>query len=370
LSEAHRGERVWVVCLLQDLKFGGTQRQAIDLARGLNPKRYRVELWVLMGGDDLLPEAEEYGLTIVRLGRGAYVWPSALLRLWRRLRSHPVDILLLLTGIPNIWGRIFGRLSRVPVIVGACRDHVLWHERFLGGLAHHHVCNSLAVREYAANTYGLDRRRMSVIPNGLDPSRLAHPDVGAIEERTVVLNVGRLVGDKDQVTLISAFSMIAGAMPGLELWIVGDGPLERRLKRIAQQTPCPDRIRLVPGQRSIGALFHRARIFVLSSRRESFPNVVLEAMSFGLPVVATDVGGLSEIVEHERTGLLVTPCSPAALAKALKQLLDDAQMRRALGQAGQARVREVFSLPQMVRRHEALFDELLDRGRRRPEGGP
>jgi glycosyltransferase involved in cell wall biosynthesis len=349
------------VCLLQDLTFGGTQRQAIELARGLSPERFRAELWVLMGGDDLLAEAEEYGLTVVRLGRGAYVWPPALFRLWRRLRSHRVDLLLLLTGIPNIWGRIFGQLSRVPVIVGACRDRVLWHERFLGGLAHHHVCNSIAIREYAANTYGLDRRRMSVVPNGLDPRRFACPDARASEEGAVVLSVGRLVRDKDQATLISAFSMIAKATPGVELWIVGDGPLERTLKRQARQVPCPDRIRFIPGQRDIAPLFRRACIFALSSRSESSPNAALEAMSFGLPVVATDVGGLSEIVEQERTGLLVPPSSPVGLAKALQQLLCDAEMRRALGRAGQARAQEAFSFTEMVRRHEALFEELLAR---------
>ncbi len=349
------------MCLLQDLKFGGTQRQAIDLARGLNPGRYSVELWVLMGGDDLMPEAEEHGLTIVRLGRGGYVWPGAIVRLWSRLRSHPADLLLLLTGIPNIWGRILGRLCRVPVIVGACRDHTLWHERFLGGLAHHHVCNSIAIREYAASFYGLDRRKMSVIPNGLDPDRFACPDAGAVEGSAVILNVGRLVGDKDQATLISAFSMVAGAISGLELWIVGDGPRERMLRRLAQRTPYPDRILFVPGQRNIGACFRRALVLVSSSRRESMPNVVLEAMAHGLPVVATDVGGLSEIVEQGKTGLLVPPSSPAALAKALRQLVGDAERRRALGQAGRARVQEVFSLTQMVRRHEELFEELLAR---------
>ena len=154
--------------LLQDLKFGGTQRQAIELARGLDPKRYRVELWVLMGGLDLLPAAESFGIPVVRLGRGGYVWPPDLFRLWMRLRAHPVDILFLMTGIPNIWGRLLGRLTGVPLIVGACRDHILWHERFLGRLAHHHVCNSYAIRRYAMEKYHLPEEHMTVIPNGVD----------------------------------------------------------------------------------------------------------------------------------------------------------------------------------------------------------
>jgi glycosyltransferase involved in cell wall biosynthesis len=354
-------DRVRLVCLLQDLAFGGTQRQAIELARGLDPERYCVELWVLMGGEDLLPEAEERGLTIVRLGRGACVRPSALLRLLRRLRCHPVDVLLLLTGIPNIWGRLFGRLRRVPIIVGACRDHVLWYERFLSGLADHHVCNSAAIREYALCAYGIDRSKTSVIPNGLDPERFASADADALEERRVVLAVGRLVSEKDQAALISAFAMIAEAGSGWELWIVGDGPRKRQLERCIRRTRCADSIRLMPGQRDVAALFRRAGVFVLSSRSESSPNVVLEAMAAGLPVVATDVGGVSELVQPEKTGLLVRPSSPPALAAALARLLDDAEMRRALGRAGRARVCQDFSLAAMLRQYQRLFDELLAR---------
>lgn len=351
-----RHRRTRIVLLLQDLHFGGTQRQALELARSLDPRRYQVELWMLMAGTGLVAEARRHGLTLRWLGAGGYVWPPALWRLWQRLRADRPDILVPLTGIPNIWGRIFGRLVRVPLVIGACRDHVLWHERWLGRLAHHHVCNSAAIRDYAISRYGLDPGAVSVIPNGVDLGRFAQAPPPQPSRFPVILTIGRLVADKDQAGLIDAFARIAADLPEVRLWIVGDGPLETVLKRMAFQTAWADRIRIFPGQADVTAFLRQAAVFALGSRRESLPNVVLEAMACGLPVVATDVGGLDELVVPGKTGLLVPPGRPVAMARALKALLVDPAKARDLGRAGRQRAAARFALTDMVRRYETLFD--------------
>ncbi len=353
-----------IVFILQDLKFGGTQTQGIRLAAGLDRARFLPEIWVLMGGRDLLPEAERRNIPVVLLGKGDYVWPPDLMRLWMRLRSNTVDILYLLTGIPNIWGRIFGRLLRVPVIVGSCRGHLLWHERFLAAAAHVHVCNSGAIRPVAMERYGLSEENTTVIPNGVDLDYFSGQDPQESPSRPLILSVGRLAREKDHSTLIEAFCMLAPAHPGAELWIVGDGPLLRRLLRSAAGTGFADRIRILPGQSDLRPLFHQARVFALSSVRESLPNVVMEAMASGLPVVATDVGGLRELVLPGRTGLLVPPASPPALAEALRGLLSDPSMCRSFGTAGRERMEKMFSLPRMIGSHELLFERLLNRASR------
>ncbi|PKN23841.1 MAG: glycosyl transferase [Deltaproteobacteria bacterium HGW-Deltaproteobacteria-21] len=359
-----RSKKIRIAFLLQDLKFGGTQRQAIQLAGGLDRARFEPEIWVLMGGRDFLPWAESMDIPVALLGKGSYVWPPDLWKLWLRIRSRPVDILYLLTGIPNIWGRIFGRLLRVPVIVGACRDHVLWYERFLASFAHCHVCNSVAIREYVMDRYHLSGEKTTVIPNGVDLEYFSPPQREYTLGNPVILNIGRLVKDKDQATLIEAFSLVVSKVDGVELWIVGDGPLSRRIRGLAARSGLSGRVRILPAQADLRPLFKKACVFALSSIREALPNVVIEAMACGLPVVATDVGGLGELVVPGVTGSLVPPASPSALAEALTRVLSDASIRGAFGRAGRERVEKRFALSRMVERHVLLFQELLNRSSR------
>ena len=143
--------------------------------------------------------------------------------------------------------------------------------------------------------------------------------------------MARLVPDKDHDTLIAAFSQVAAAFPETELWLVGDGPRRQAIQRQVRCSLAPDRVRFWPGQPDIRPWLHRACLLVLSSRYEALPNVVLEAMAAGLPVVATQVGGLPEVVVPGRTGWLVPPGDAPALAAALSQALGDAGTREALG---------------------------------------
>ena len=129
-----------LVFLLQDLKFGGTQRQVLELARRLDPARFRAEVWLLAAGDDLVSLAREWGLPLTWISRQEQVGPEALLNLWRQLRRGAMELLLPFTVMPNIWGRILGQLARVPGIVGNCRGGEAPRrqgERWLWPLADH-----------------------------------------------------------------------------------------------------------------------------------------------------------------------------------------------------------------------------------------
>jgi glycosyltransferase involved in cell wall biosynthesis len=356
------GPPLKVVFLLQDLLFGGTQRQALELAHHLDPARFQVELWMLMGGDDLVPVAEARNLPLVWLSRQPWVNPVSLARLWRRLSSTPVDVLMLLTAVPNIWGRLLGRLARVPRIIGNCRGGAApWrqHERYLWPLADHVICNSLALKKELAQNYGVPPARLTVIHNGVDlnyfkPRRQAPPP-----QAPRVLTVARLVPDKNHETLIRAFRLVAADHPGAELWLVGDGPRERALRQLAAATLSPGQVRFFPGQADLRPFFAQASLFALSSVHEACPNVVLEAMAAGLPVVATRVGGLPELVAPGETGWLTPPRDPTALAAALSHLLADSGTREAFGRAGHQRVARRFPLAAMVRNHEAVLEKLL-----------
>jgi glycosyltransferase involved in cell wall biosynthesis len=351
-----------LVFLLQDLKFGGTQRQVLELARRLDPAKFRPEIWLLAAGDDLVPLAREWDLPVTWLARQKLVGPAALTNLWLQLRRRPIDLLVLFTVVPNIWGRIFGRLARVPVILGNCRgggSPRRQHERWLWPLADRILCNVWDLQGTMTGRYGVPADRITVIHNGVDAEFFQPPPAGTRNGPPKVLSVARLVPDKDHETLIRAFHLAAAAHPEAELWLVGDGPRRETLQQLAGQLLPPDRIKFLPGQADLRPRFHQADIMVLSSVFEALPNVVLEAMAAGLPVVATRVGGLAEVVEPGRTGWLVAPRDVPALAAALAQLLADPEARQAFGRAARQRVLEKFSMDAMVRRHEEVFLDLL-----------
>ncbi len=228
-----------LVFLLQDLQFGGTQRQALELARLLDPARFQVEVWLLAAGDDLAPLARDWGLPVVRLSRQERVGPAALARLWRRLKDQPVDLLMPLTVVPNIWGRVLGRLARVPVIVGNCRGGGAprrQHERWLWPLAHHIICNSAALSRVLTRRYGVPEARLSVIPNGVDTDYFRPAPEAPRPYPAVVLSVARMVPDKDHDTLIRAFALAAPAFPQAQLWLVGEGPLLAAVRQLARRS--------------------------------------------------------------------------------------------------------------------------------------
>jgi glycosyltransferase involved in cell wall biosynthesis len=350
------------VFLLQDLSFGGTQRQALELARLLDPHRFRVEVWLLAGGDDLLPLARDFGLRLRWLSRRHRVGPGALANLWRRLRANPLDVLLPFTVVPNIWGRLWGRLARVPLIVGNCRGGGAprrQHESWLWPLAHHLLCNSEALQAVLVNRHGVPARRVTVIKNGVDADFFRPGPAGGRPEFPVVLAVARLVPDKDPGTLVRAFRLTATDHPEAQLWLVGDGPLQEPLDRLVQDLGLTARVRFLAARPDLRPLFNRASLLALSSVAEALPNVVLEAMAAGLPVVATRVGGLPEMVTPGRTGWLAPPGDAPALAAAISQLLGSGETRRAFGRAGRRRVQQDFSLTAMARRHQEVLAGLL-----------
>jgi glycosyltransferase involved in cell wall biosynthesis len=356
------GRPARVVFLLQDLKFGGTQRQTLELARLLEPARYQAEVWVLTAGEDLVPLARDWGLPVVRLGRQERVGPGSLARLGRRLRHQPVDLLMALTVVPNIWGRLLGRAARVPVIVGNCRGGGAprrQHEHWLWPLAHHIICNSGDLERVLVRRCGVPEARITMIPNGVDTDYF-QPDPGKADPYpAVVLGVGRMVPDKDHETLIRAFALTAPAIPRAQLWLVGEGPLRPMVRQLAEEILPPGSYRFIPAQADLRPLFRQAGLLALSSRTEALPNVVLEAMAAGLPVAATAVGGVPELVTPSRTGWLAPPGDAPALAAILGRLLADPEQCRALGRAGRERAVRDFSLKTMARRYGDVLDRLL-----------
>lgn len=246
------------VLLLQDLEFGGTQRYAVQLLKNLDRNLFAPELWVLRGGKDMLPMAEEANTKVVFLSLSRWVGPHALAHLfWRLMRNRP-DILYTLTGVPSIWGRPFGRIAQVPVIIASWRSLVEKQlESILWPLSTRIVCNADALKGIVVRLHSVDPSRIVVVPNAV-PADFFTPGNGPKTEEPTVLYVGRLEPEKDLLTLLEGFRLARQRIPNARLNIVGNGKLKSQIERFIRRGSLDTSVRLLPGRPDIRPFLRQA----------------------------------------------------------------------------------------------------------------
>lgn len=353
------------VVLLQDLEFGGTQRYAINLLRHLDRRLFVPELWMLRGGLDMVPSARETGVRIRWLSQSSWVAPHALFNLMRKLRDEKPDLLYTLTVVPNIWGNLLGRASRVPGIVSGARNGAVhFLEKFTYRLSTRIICNSQADRNTLVLNLSLDPDRITVIHNAVDTDHFA-PDLSQIDEHPTAVFVGRMVEQKDPLGLLDAFRSVTKDVPDARLVMIGNGHLKEPSMEYVRANGLEKNVTILPGTSDIREHVRGDRIFVLPSRYEGSPNVIIEAMSMGLPVVATAVGGVPDLVVDGETGFLVDPSDPRMLVRCLFRLFTDGGLRKEMGRKARERVLKFHSMENMARLTEKVFLEAVEEARAR-----
>jgi glycosyltransferase involved in cell wall biosynthesis len=196
-----------------------------------------------------------------------------------------------------------------------------------------------------------------VIPNGLDPAPFARPPRGPAGHQVIM--VANLRPEKGHDVLIDAAPEVLREFPDARFDVVGGGSERASLVARAGALGVAHAFAFVGHTDDVPARLARSDLFVLPSRSEAFPNALLEAMAAGLPSVACGVGGVLELVEHGRTGLLVPPGNPRELAEALKGLMRDPARAASLGEAARAVVETRYSFDRMVAAFEAMYLERL-----------
>jgi len=218
----------------------------------------------------------------------------------------------------------------------------------------HLIGNTKGLRDYFL-AKGWPRERAWYIPNFVDTAPAEPVDRASLTTPAgapVVLAAGRLHPNKAFDTALSAVSQVEDA----HLWIAGAGPLADRLAAQARDQGIGDRTRFLGWRSDVPALLASADVFLCSSRHEPLGNVVLEAWAHGTPVVSTDADGPAELIEHERTGLLVPVDAPDPIADALRRLIGDRTLAESLSEAGRRRVETDFSRDAVVERYRDFFE--------------
>jgi glycosyltransferase involved in cell wall biosynthesis len=364
-----------VLYLITELSMGGAQQALARLLSGLNRERFSPSIACLYNGDGPAAQAiRNLGIPVTDLRMGHKLDLAALARLQRLIAAARPAILHTSLFHANLPGRIAGRLAGVPVIVSSERTMAMESEwryrlnRWTIGWVDRVVAVSQKVAEFCIGHIGLPANKVTVIYNGLPVpeeskgcQEEARKALGLPDGTPVLGAVGRLDPAKGFDVLLRAFAIALKTCPGSDtrLTIVGDGPLRRSLQALAGELDVATRTTWTGFRRDVPALLPAFDLFVQPSLFEGLPNSVLEAMAVGLPVAASDAGGIPEVVVDGQTGLLAPAGDPAPLAAAMVRLLGDPALRRQMGQAGRERVRQQFSIQKMVDETQTLYESLI-----------
>lgn len=362
---------VRIAFCITDLDPGGAERALVRLVTGLDRARWTPAVFCLAGPGALVDELQTAGITVVCLGARHWSSIGVVLRLARELRKFQPAIVQTFLFHANLAGRISARLAGVRRVVSGIRVAErrsripLWLDRLTNWMVKVNVCVSQAVADFSVSEARLSSATLVVISNGVDVGRFegANPadlSVFGIPPRSqVFLTIGRIDRQKGLSDLIEAAVLVVPKHPQAHFLLAGEGPERSAIERQIRDKGLNDCVHLAGWRADVPELLAAGDALVLPSLWEGMPNVILEAMAAGLPVVATRVEGTAELVVDGRTGLLTARQSPRELAAALERLLTDPASARMMGRAGQERAKAEFSWGKMVSRYEQLYNSLL-----------
>jgi glycosyltransferase involved in cell wall biosynthesis len=354
-----------------DDRSGGGERTVVTIATHLPADRY--EVWVATGrhaGGEPIRRLAAAGIHHVHLDRRGRIGLRGLRRLGALIRHERIEVLHAHKFGSNLWGTLVGRLAGVPVVVahehswpyaGQPARRALDH--LIGRAADAFVAVSEADRRLMVSFERVPEVKTRVIPSAWVPGPAAEGDVraelGIAPDAPVVGTVAVMRPVKRLELLVEAFAAIAAAVPAARLVLAGDGDCRPGLEAQAQALGVGDRVHFLGMRQDVPAVWRAIDVGVICSEREGSPVAAMEAMAAGVPMVATEVGGMAEVVQPGRTGLLVASGSAEALASALRELLDDPPRREAMGAAAAARAGD-FTAERQAERCAALYEELLE----------
>lgn len=380
--------RIRLLNVVPTLLTGGTETQFMTLARALNPDRFDLQFACLRHWGPFVDELAARGIPLTEYRVTTFRSLNALrqqARLSRDARRHGIDIVHSYSFYGNVFAIPPARLS-APVVVASVRDRGLYLtpmqqrvQRHICRLADRVLVNAQAVKDWLVND-GFPASRISIIANGVDISRFqarANPialrrSLGLPDAARLVAVVSRLHKLKGIEDFLHAAAMVAAAHSDVHFLVVGEpSPVDdvaylNGLSALADGLGIGNRVTFTGRRDDVPALLSAVDVSVMPSLNEALSNVLLESMAAGAPVVATDVGGTTEALEDGRSGIVIQPADPPALAAAIDRLLRDPELARALGARARQTIADRFSLERMVASTAAIYEELLARKQRRP----
>lgn len=369
-SSGERPTPIRIAFCITDLDVGGAERMFVELVTRLDRLRWEPRVYCLSDSGALVERLQAARIPVTCFGAKSVRDLGVILRLTLELKKFSPALIQCFLFHANFVGRIAALRAGVPRVVCGIRVAErrsrlpLWLDRLTQFLVNHNVCVSQAVAEFSILKGGLKDSKISVIPNAVEFDRFANAvavnraELG-LSAAPLVLFVGRLDPQKAPFILLEAFARLLQRHPDSQLLFVGDGPLRAEMTAWITRHTLDHCIRIAGWRPDVPELLKAADLLALPSLWEGMPNIVLEAMAAGLPVVVSRVEGTEELIRDGETGLLVTPGSTIELERQIEAILVDAELSKRLKNAAKQAVQTTFTMDRMVSAYEQLYFRLI-----------
>lgn len=341
------------------------------LAERLLEKGHEVIL-VCQPGSRISESSRIFGIEVVELRMLGEFDLLAIARLSKVIKCFHPDIIHLHDSHAHTLGGGAGKIAGIGVIVVSRRVdfpvNIRWNfirrKKYLS-LADHFVAVSDRIREELV-VAGVSGEKVSVIYSGIDLNKFrdiassdyVYDEFKIHRDQFLIGNVAALAPHKDQFTFLKAAKLVLRKFPQARFMLVGEGNLEGKLRKEAENLAISEKVVFTGFREDVGNIMSILDLFVLSSYLEGLGTSLLDAMLLGIPIVATDVGGIPEIIHNRVNGILVPPRNPQALSDAICHLLSDEEIRKLLSESGREFVRK-FDIENTVSFTESLYRKLI-----------
>lgn len=366
-----------VLLLLYSVESAGAEKVALSIAKHINRGRFKPIVCSLRGGR-LLNEFLALNIPVYILDKKKGLDLSITWKLLRILRTEKIKVIHSHNFSPNLWGRVVGMIARVPVLIATEHTVATVKTRLqkvvdymLSRITDKIIAVSNRVRDSHIEEEGIIPEKFITIYNGIEPWNSNDKitsiyndrflkEFGIFPDNYIITTIGRLEPPKGYEILFKAIPIVQNVYPEAYFLIVGDGYLKANLETVVEKLKIKENVVFTGFRNDVRNILAISDLCVIPSIREGFSITLLEAMSAGKPIVATDVGGNAEAIINEETGIIVQPGDPVALANGIISALNDKKRAAEMGMRARRRFEECFTLQQMIDKTEGLYESLCN----------
>ena len=380
-----KNEKIRIMYLISSLGSGGAERQLVELAKNIDKEKYKpfIVIYRNIIHYKYILDVEGVSVTCIEMNRNPIFLPIFLWKLVKFIKENKIDIIHSYMPGSNLWGRLAGKLAGCKIVIPSIRNaktpliyqfRNYWPEYVLKNWTTCIISNSYkAKQEYLKNVITADDKFITVIHNGIDLSIIPDRyDVPIEEQRSkyniqndnfAIICIASICKRKNQLCLLRAINNINRT--NLKVLFVGftlDEKYYQKLKTYINENQLGDIVSFLGEQQDVFSIMRIADVLVLPSRGEGFPNVVMEAMSVSLPVIASDVSDIKYLVKDGINGYVFPDNDHNRLAELIEKMLSmEPSKRKEMGRAGRKIIEENYTIEKMVKKTEAVYEEALKR---------